>query len=148
MNETKVSILPEMKAQIVEHVELKLIGIPCIGLKNMSDKYHHAKDSLLGLTAHMHDPKIHGEANMLRHSSSPLNDSLKQMIYINAAEMTSTESLAYHNYGVQNMPMDFYIDVTAIPGMKSGIAKGGSPLEAAGFSNGRFPLGRDSVFNV
>jgi hypothetical protein len=53
MNETMDSILPEMKAQIVEHGELKLIGIPCIGLSEMSSKYHLAKDSLLGLAAHM-----------------------------------------------------------------------------------------------
>ncbi|QGQ98389.1 DUF455 family protein [Paenibacillus psychroresistens] len=59
----------------------------------------------------LHDPKIHGEANLLRDSSSPLNDSVKQMIYINATEMTSAESMAYLYYGVQNMPMDFYIDV-------------------------------------
>lgn len=53
MNEIMASILPEMKAQIVEHGELKLIGIPCIGLNEMGSKYHHAKDSLLGLSAHM-----------------------------------------------------------------------------------------------
>jgi hypothetical protein len=53
MNETNVSILPDMKAQIVEHGELKLIGIPCIGLNDMGSKYRHAKDSLLGLAVHM-----------------------------------------------------------------------------------------------
>lgn len=53
MNDTMALILPEMKAQIVEHRELKLIGIPCIGLNEMGSKYHHAKISLLGLSAHM-----------------------------------------------------------------------------------------------
>jgi len=53
MNETVVPVLPEMVAQIVDHSEMKLIGIPCIGLNDMSSKYHHAKDSLLGLSAHM-----------------------------------------------------------------------------------------------
>lgn len=53
MNVSGASILPEMQARIVEHGELRLIGIPCIGLKDMSGKYRHAKDSLLGLSAHM-----------------------------------------------------------------------------------------------
>jgi hypothetical protein len=53
MNMTNVSVLREMKAQIVEHGELKLIGIPCISLNDMGSKYHHAKDSLLRLAAHM-----------------------------------------------------------------------------------------------
>ncbi|XEC95791.1 AraC family transcriptional regulator [Paenibacillus tarimensis] len=53
MNQIKGSILPDMKAQIVEHGELKLIGIPCIGLNDMGSKYRLAKDSLLGLSAFM-----------------------------------------------------------------------------------------------
>jgi hypothetical protein len=53
MKVTDVSILPEMQARIVEHGELKLIGIPCIGLQDMGGKYRHAKESLLGLSAHM-----------------------------------------------------------------------------------------------
>jgi len=48
-----ISSLPEMEAQIVEHGELKLIGLPCIGLNDMGSKYHQAKDSLLGLQTHM-----------------------------------------------------------------------------------------------
>lgn len=53
MKETNVFVLPEMQAQILEHGELKLIGIPCIGLKDMGSKYRLAKDSLLGLADHM-----------------------------------------------------------------------------------------------
>ncbi|NIK77735.1 putative transcriptional regulator YdeE [Paenibacillus castaneae] len=53
MNEMIVSILPEMEAQIVEQAEMKLIGIPCIGLNDMGSKYRLAKDSLLGLSDHM-----------------------------------------------------------------------------------------------
>lgn len=53
MNGTTLSTLPDMQAQIVEHGELKLIGIPCIGLNDMGKKYHLAKDSLLGLSAHL-----------------------------------------------------------------------------------------------
>lgn len=53
MNDFAASVLPELQARIVEHGELKLIGIPCIGLKDMGGKYRHAKDSLLGLSAHM-----------------------------------------------------------------------------------------------
>lgn len=56
------------------------------------------------------DPTVHGEGNLLRHSSSPLSDSVKQMVYINATEMTSAESMAYLYYGVQGMPIDFYLD--------------------------------------
>ncbi|TLS51613.1 AraC family transcriptional regulator [Paenibacillus antri] len=53
MNLTMNFSLPEMEAAIIEHGELRLIGIPCIGLHDMSGKYHHAKDSLLGLSANM-----------------------------------------------------------------------------------------------
>ncbi|GGG12285.1 hypothetical protein GCM10010912_65920 [Paenibacillus albidus] len=47
------SMLQELKAEIVEHGELQLIGIPCIGLNDIGSKYRQAKDSLLGLAAHM-----------------------------------------------------------------------------------------------
>lgn len=38
--------LPNMEAVILKYQETKLIGIPCIGLKDMSKKYHSAKESL------------------------------------------------------------------------------------------------------
>lgn len=41
--------LPEMTPVIMEHEQLLLIGIPCIGLNDMGGKYHHAKDALLAL---------------------------------------------------------------------------------------------------
>lgn len=43
--------------------------------------------------------------------ASPTYDSVKHMIFINASEMSATESLTYLYYGVQRMPMDFYHDV-------------------------------------
>ncbi|SDC28394.1 Protein of unknown function [Paenibacillus sp. UNCCL117] len=43
--------------------------------------------------------------------ASPTYDSVKHMIFINASEMSATESLTYLYYGVQKMPMDFYHDV-------------------------------------
>ncbi|SDW21036.1 effector binding domain-containing protein [Paenibacillus sp. CF384] len=42
--------LEDMKPVIVEHGEMKLIGIPCISLNDMSGKYHHAKEGLLSST--------------------------------------------------------------------------------------------------
>ncbi|WP_274361908.1 GyrI-like domain-containing protein [Paenibacillus thermotolerans] len=53
MNGTTLFALPDMQAQILEHGELKLIGIPCIGLTDMGSKYRLAKDSLLGLSGHL-----------------------------------------------------------------------------------------------
>jgi hypothetical protein len=47
------SEVEEMKPYIVEHSELNLIGIPCISLKDMSGKYHHAKEALLSSTKHL-----------------------------------------------------------------------------------------------
>jgi hypothetical protein len=47
---------------IVSHAELKLIGIPCCALENMSAKYQHAKAALLGLANHMSqikNPTVH-----------------------------------------------------------------------------------------
>jgi hypothetical protein len=43
----EINRLPNMEAVIVDHQEMKLIGIPCIGLQDMSKKYHSAKESLL-----------------------------------------------------------------------------------------------------
>ncbi|MHA6484877.1 DUF455 family protein [Paenibacillus sp. strain BS8-2] len=43
--------------------------------------------------------------------SSPTYDSVKHMVFINASEMSATESLTYLYYGVQKMPMDFYYDI-------------------------------------
>lgn len=39
--------LANMQPTLVEHDELKLIGIPCIGLTEMGQKYQLAKESLL-----------------------------------------------------------------------------------------------------
>ncbi|RAP75905.1 DUF455 family protein [Paenibacillus montanisoli] len=44
-------------------------------------------------------------------SMSPLNDSIKQMHYINATEMGAAETLCYLYYGVQQMPLTFYFDL-------------------------------------
>lgn len=54
--------LLNMEPVILEHDELKLIGIPCISLKEMSAKYHHAKESLLSSTKYFPqvvNPQIH-----------------------------------------------------------------------------------------
>ncbi|NOU69441.1 DUF455 family protein [Paenibacillus sp. LMG 31461] len=42
---------------------------------------------------------------------SPLQDSIQQMHYINATEMSAAESLSYLYYAVQNMPLAFYFDL-------------------------------------
>lgn len=61
-SEVLTKVMEDMKPHIVEHVELKLIGIPCISLKDMSGKYHHAKEALLSSTKHLlsvKNPSIH-----------------------------------------------------------------------------------------
>lgn len=52
-SEVQTMIVEDMKPQIVEHSELKLIGIPCISLNDMSGKYHHAKEALVSSTKHL-----------------------------------------------------------------------------------------------
>jgi len=42
--------IPNMEPVIVEHEELKLIGIPCVSLTNIRSKYQNAKESLLTST--------------------------------------------------------------------------------------------------
>lgn len=42
---------------------------------------------------------------------SPLQDSVRQMHYINATEISAAESLCYLYYGVQKMPLEFYYDL-------------------------------------
>jgi predicted transcriptional regulator YdeE len=45
--------LPDMQPVIVEHKELKLVGISCISLTEMSSKYHNAKEGLLSSTKYL-----------------------------------------------------------------------------------------------
>ncbi|MDQ6421263.1 effector binding domain-containing protein [Paenibacillus sp. LHD-117] len=61
-SQIEVKKMEDMKPHIVEHDELKLIGIPCISLKDMSGKYGHAKEGLLSSTRHfpfVKNPSIH-----------------------------------------------------------------------------------------
>lgn len=61
-SEVQVMAVEDMKPYIVEHSELKLIGIPCISLKDMGGKYHHAKEALLSSTKHLpsvKNPSVH-----------------------------------------------------------------------------------------
>ncbi|HZG56009.1 hypothetical protein [Paenibacillus sp.] len=44
--------------------------------------------------------------------ASPLYDSVKQMHYINATEMSAAENLAYMYYAVQHFPLEFYYDLS------------------------------------
>lgn len=43
--------------------------------------------------------------------TSPTYDSVKHMVFINASEMSASESLTYLYYGVKKMPMEFYYDI-------------------------------------
>ncbi|MGM7682286.1 GyrI-like domain-containing protein [Cytobacillus sp. Hm23] len=45
--------LEHMKPSIVEHEELKLVGIPCVSLKEMKSKFENAKESLLTVAKHL-----------------------------------------------------------------------------------------------
>lgn len=58
----EVGKMGEMVPRIVEHGELKLIGIPCISLDDMSGKYRHAKEGLLSSTKYfdaVKNPSVH-----------------------------------------------------------------------------------------
>jgi hypothetical protein len=58
----EANLLEDMKPVIVEHSELKLIGIPCISLNDMSGKYYHAKEGLLSSTKYfpsVKNPSVH-----------------------------------------------------------------------------------------
>jgi predicted transcriptional regulator YdeE len=47
------SKIPNMHPVIIEHNDMKLVGIPCIGLKDMGNKYHNAKESLFLSTKYL-----------------------------------------------------------------------------------------------
>lgn len=91
MNETIV-FLPEMEAQIIEHGELKLIGVPCIGLSDMGSKYRHAKESLLGLSAHM--PQIvDGSVQYGMWPQVPAQDTSHTHAYILCVEVSTFDGV-------------------------------------------------------
>ncbi|UVI33040.1 GyrI-like domain-containing protein [Paenibacillus spongiae] len=52
-SEERAMVSEDMIPFIVEHQELKLIGIPCISLNDMGGKYQHAKEALLSSTKHL-----------------------------------------------------------------------------------------------
>ncbi len=57
-----VTKLHDMQPVIVEHNDLKLIGIPCISLNQMGSKYQNAKEGLLSSTKYLPqviNPSIH-----------------------------------------------------------------------------------------
>ncbi|MBB3110186.1 hypothetical protein FHS18_002253 [Paenibacillus phyllosphaerae] len=59
---TNIYALPDLEPRLIEHGELKLIGIPCIGLDQMGAKFELAKRSLLDLHDHLTQiihPRIH-----------------------------------------------------------------------------------------
>lgn len=63
-HQTKLEVekMEDMKPRVVEHGELKLIGIPCVSLKDMGGKYRHAKEGLLSSTKHfpfVKNPSVH-----------------------------------------------------------------------------------------
>ncbi|MGM7684548.1 GyrI-like domain-containing protein [Cytobacillus sp. Hm23] len=45
--------IDHMKPVLIEHEEIKLIGIPCISLKDMKSKYENAKESLFAISQYM-----------------------------------------------------------------------------------------------
>lgn len=52
-SEVLTKVVEDMIPKIVEHSEMNLIGIPCISLKDMSGKYHHAKEALMSSTKYL-----------------------------------------------------------------------------------------------
>src|SRR5690606_30051267 len=76
----------------VEYGELKLIGIPCIGLDRMGDKHHLAKDSLLGLAHHM--PQIVDAAIQYgMWAQSPWQDTPNTFAYILCVKVSTFEGI-------------------------------------------------------
>lgn len=57
-----ITKLPDLIPVIMEHNEMKLIGIPCISLKEIGQKYQHAKEGLLSSSKYLSqviNPQIH-----------------------------------------------------------------------------------------
>jgi hypothetical protein len=42
-----------MSVKVIEHKEMKLIGIPCVSLREMKSKYQNAKEGLLSASKHL-----------------------------------------------------------------------------------------------
>ncbi len=92
MNEAMISSLAEMEAKIVEHGELKLIGIPLIGVNDMGSKYRQAKESLLGLSNHM--PQIiDSSVQYGMWSQSSWQDNPNTFAYILSIEVSTFEGI-------------------------------------------------------
>ncbi|WP_216829806.1 effector binding domain-containing protein [Alkalihalobacterium elongatum] len=81
-----------MTVKIVEHNELKLIGIPCISLKAMPSKYENAKEGLLSVAKHL--PQVINE--QVHYGIWPQSDVQKNPethVYILCVEVSSFEGI-------------------------------------------------------
>src|SRR5690606_36085596 len=95
--------LPNMTPIIMEHDEMKLIGIPCISLKDMGGKYQHAKEALLSSCKYLPgviNPQIHyGIWPQVESQANP-----ETHAYILCVEVSSFEAIP-----------EWYIKVTSPP---------------------------------
>lgn len=97
---------------IVEHGEMKLIGLACVGLNEMGSKYQAAKDGLLSASKHLPnlvEPTLHYGL----WSSSPTQDNPDLHVFILCTEVSSFD-------GIPEWFLTFNL-----PPQKSVIAEGG-----------------------
>ena len=98
-----------MSVKIVEHNELKLIGIPCVSLKNMPEKFNNAKEGLLAATKQMPNV-VNNEIVYGIWPQSKTQQDPDTHVYILCLEVSSFE----------NVPEWFFI--TTLPSQKCVVA--------------------------
>ena len=81
-----------MSVKIVEHNELKLIGIPCVSLKNMPEKFKNAKEGLLAATKQMSNVVNNGIVYGIWPQSKTQQDP-DTHVYILCLEVSSFENV-------------------------------------------------------
>lgn len=112
--------LPDMTPIMVEHAEMKLIGLPCVSLNNMAEKYQHAKESLLTISAYLPqviDPNVHyGVWPQVETQANPDTHA-----YILCVEVGSFEGIP-----------DWFVKLTMPPQRCVAVASANGDFEVAG----------------
>ena len=126
-----------MSVKVVEHGELKLVGIPCVSLKEMPSKYQNAKESLLSASKHLPNivsPTIH-------YGIWPLGASQKNPdthVYILCVEVSSFDGIP-----------EWYFRTTLAPQQcVAAVDNSDNPFNAAGEKMQAFLENKDFSFSA
>jgi hypothetical protein len=114
------SVAREPKVGVVEHEEMKLIGIPCVGLDDAPDKHRCARNGLLAATKHLPGVK-NRQVHVELWPTAPTQANADTHAFIECCEVDSFDGLP-----------DWFLKVTLPP--QRCVVAAGFEASRAGFA--------------